>query len=341
MKSNVIGFMRRAKTPQHLAELTAILCKNYGINLLYFNPGDISTETGKIKGQILLDNKWQDVSHDIPPFIDLRSPVFNVKRYRKKLEFLKQNSILSVDKRLPIPKDKLHYYFGDDPEVSKYLIPSQRINNIKDFFSFLNEYKTVVVKPINSNQGRNVSIISKHGFGYLLGQNKEEQKLRKSQLKKKIKSLFKSNTMIVQKYIKSKTPSGHPFDCRIHVEKNGEGKWSNPENFFRIGIDQKVVSNVNQGGGITTENVFLNSYYKNEYQNIKTEIRSIVNTLPYKIEKKLGKQYMTFGFDFGIDENGKLFLFEINDNPLIAPIRSKVAMLRVKYYKYILSNLNN
>lgn len=339
-----IGFLRVSKVPRHLARLTSILCKYHNIELIYFTPSDISTDEGTVDGKVLRKNNWEDITAQVPRFIDLRSPILNRKQYKKQLDFLRKEAVLSVDKRHPVPKDKLNFYFGDELELSKHLIPSKRIKNTVDFFNFLEKHNEIVLKPIRSNQGRRVSIIKQRRAKFFINQYQiisgdKTEIISQSALKNWVHAHVKKSSMMVQKYINSRTPDGHPFDCRIHVEKNGEGKWSNPHNFIRIGIGQKVVSNVNQGGGISDVDNFLKTYYKDNYKSIRRNIKRIARILPYKIEEKLGKKYMTFGFDFGIDKQGNLFLFEVNDNPLIAPMRSKVAMLRVDYYNYMLKKL--
>lgn len=48
---------------------------------------------------------------------------------------------------------------------------------------------------------------------------------------------------------------------------------------------------------------------------------------------------MTLGMDIGIDKDGELYLFEVNDGPATAALISEVAYLRSNYYNYILNEL--
>src|SRR5690625_7632283 len=98
------------------------------------------------------------------------------------------------------------------------------------------------------------------------------------------------------------------------------------------------LSNVSQGGGISNCKKFLISRFGDEWEPIYKEIKKLARILPLKIEKVLGKEYMTFGFDVGIDKDGSLYLFEVNDFPIVFPMKSKIAMARAGYYRYVLEN---
>ncbi len=143
----------------------------------------------------------------------------------------------------------------------------------------------------------------------------------------------------MQKYIASRTMHGHPFDCRVHVEKDGRGKWVVARSFIRIGIGQKVISNVNQGGGIADLKPFLEANFGEKKGTIEKKINHLASTLPYKIEELRNTHIMSLGMDVAIDENGKLYLFEVNGAPTTAPLKAEAVMLRTEYYKFILENI--
>ena len=47
---------------------------------------------------------------------------------------------------------------------------------------------------------------------------------------------------------------------------------------------------------------------------------------------------MSLGIDVGIDRNGELYVFEVNDGPATSAVISEVAYLRSNYYMYILKH---
>lgn len=333
----IVGYLRRFNNPNHMAKLLAMICEHHGVHLLYFNPKGVMIQNNKVKGHMLFNNKWIEVEVDTPKFIDINPNYFNSKRYKYVVDHLNKHSVLSADKRMPLPKDKLQEIFMNDSKMSKYLIPTKNITNFNDIEEYVDKFNTVVLKPVFSNQGRNVFILDKgKSSNYILGYNKRENKLTPNELKDFYTKKIQDKGFIVQKYIESRTPQGHPFDCRVHVEKNGKNEWKNVKNFIRIGVGQTVISNVSQGGGIANIKDFLTTNYPDDWEEIYKGIKRTAKVIPYKVEEFLGKEYMTMGFDIGIDGDGSLYLYEVNDYPIVSPMRSEVAMARAEYYKYML-----
>src|SRR5699024_2046187 len=101
-----------------------------------------------------------------------------------------------------------------------------------------------------------IYVLTKKADDYLVGYQKSEKLYSKKELEVLYKEKL-SKGYIMQKYIASKSKQGDPFDCRVHYEKNGKGKWEIAKMYIRIGIGQKVISNMNQGGGMSAPKKYL------------------------------------------------------------------------------------
>ncbi|WP_084612817.1 YheC/YheD family protein [Oceanobacillus oncorhynchi] len=221
----------------------------------------------------------------------------------------------------------------------KYLIPFEDCTSFSVVEEFLNLYRTVIIKPANGQKGQGIYKVSK--------QNENQYELSYQQ-DKKIVSLDKLNQFytqeivskrkyIVQKFINSTTPNGNPFDCRVHLEKNRKGEWTIPEIVIRIGLGQKVTSNVSQGGGASDPDVFFKTYYKEKADDILERLEKLGYEIAIKVEELRDTKLMTMGIDFGVDTNGDIYLFEVNGAPGIQKMRTDAVLLRTDYYKYLLS----
>lgn len=336
----IVGYLRPTKTPRHFAKVMAIMCMYRGIDFIYFNPDGVDTKLGQVTGKVLSEDEWKEKTVKVPKFIDVAPTLFTFKRYQKILEYLSQQSTLSINKRMPLPKNKIEKSFKSDSDISKYLIPSSNIKSFDDISNFINIHGKIVLKPVRSNQGKNVYVLSRKSNNYIIGFGRDEENLTEDDLKQFYYKQIENVKFISQKYIESRDFEGNPVDCRIHVEKNIRGKWENVNNFVRIGVGQKVISNISQGGGIMPAKKFLKIKYGDDWKRIYNEITKIATILPLKIEKKLGIELMTLGFDIGLDPDGNLFLFEINDHPLVTPSISQITLTRSGYYKYKLKEIN-
>ncbi len=112
----------------------------------------------------------------------------------------------------------------------------------------------------------------------------------------------------------------------------------NCKKYIRIGIGQKVISNVNQGGGISEPKPFLKANFGDQWKEIDEKLNNLGKTLPYKIEDLRQTHIMSLGIDVGIDKTGELYVFESNSAPSTKALKAEVTMLRTDYYKYIVDN---
>lgn len=328
--------MRNRRKPSKYARLLSKAAKYYGIDLIYCHPTDINTDKEIIHGKILRNNKWVPKNVSIPPFIDLSSYCY---KYKKEIKFLKERSLLSSYGRFG-SKEKVYTMLERDGEFKHLLIPSQSVHHFEAFYSFLNEHKEIIAKPKNGQKGEGIFLISMEKDGYLITYENQEKLVSLPELKVFFENRMNSKRYLFQKYIESKSKTGDPFDCRIRLEKNGIGEWSVPIYLIRVGTNQKVVSNVAQGGSVSSLTPFLKANYEDNWKEIRDSIKQVGKTLPYKIEY-LSKQATSMGIDLGIDKHGELYLFEVNSAPGVEFGTGEIASIKADYYHYILNEISS
>lgn len=65
-------------------------------------------------------------------------------------------------------------------------------------------------------------------------------------------------------------------------KKNGRGRWAIAKIYVRIGIGQSVISNVNQGGGISDIREFLKTNYGEKWKEIYSNLKRLGKIIPEK-----------------------------------------------------------
>src|SRR5690625_3688475 len=182
------------------------------------------------------------------------------------------------------------------------------------------------------------NLLKKEGDSYILSYDKKERIINNIDLNTFLNNYLIESNYLMQKMIISRTKEGHPFDCRVIVQKNHTGKWTIGKIFFRIGTGQKIVSNTSQGGSISDAKPFLIDNYESQWNDIYQKLKKLSVTLPNKFEKIKGTPTMDLGLDIGIDETGDLYLFEVNNGAAVKRLASISAKLRLEYYKYLIKN---
>jgi len=330
----LVGVMSTYKRPPRLIRLTALISKTYGIDIIFVRPPDVNIEKGTLTGKMLINNKWVTQEKEIPEFIDITPYCFK-KKYKTVTDYLKQKTFLSDNRENVLTKEALQEYLKEDPEYSHLVLPTYKVMSFDDISRYLEKYSKVVLKPSDGIQGKRIFIVEKSTDKYIVGHNTHEKNMNEEEFYNLYREKVKGQMYLVQKYIVSRTRQGDPFDCRIHVEKNGNGKWQSAKNYIRIGIGQKVISNVNQGGGIADPISFLKANYDDKWKEINEKLKKLAVTLPYKVEELRGTHIMSLGIDIGIGKDGELYLFEVNDGPAFKTLIGEIAYLRSNYYKYV------
>lgn len=334
----LVGFMANFINPTEFAKIISIICRYNGMDLIYLRPKDINMEKDIVKGKMYIGGKWQVIETEIPPFIDVAPYCFKRKN-KDVMDYLRNKTFLSDDRSYILTKEKFQSKLAQDNRFSHLVIPTHKMSNFNELDELLKKYHQVVLKPLKGIKGKGVFVLTKEETKIIVGHKTDEKILTHEEFKEFYNKNIKDENYILQKYISSRTLQGDPFDCRIHVEKNGKGKWQSAKNYIRIGIGQKVISNVNQGGGISDPGSFLKANFGDKWEDINNKLKKLAITLPYKVEELRGTHIMSLGLDVGIDKNGDLYIFEVNDGPATFAAKSEIALLRVNYYKYVLKNL--
>lgn len=335
-----VGFMHNFKNPPELAKVIAMASKHHNIDIVYMRPMDVDVDNHVVRGKVLIDGKWVKKETEIPLFIDI-SPYCFKRKNSTVIYYLKANTFLSDNRKNVFTKDQLQEKLKQDDHFSNLVIPTENVGNVNDIVHYLNKYATIVLKPLNGIQGKGVFILTKEKNKYKIGHYTKEIQVDKRGLNEFYVEHIKPRRYIMQKYVHSRSLQGDPFDCRVHVEKSLDGKWTSAKNYIRVGIGQKVISNVNQGGGIADPQQFLTANFGEIGTDIVKKLEQLAVTLPYKIEELRGTHIMSLGIDVGIEKTGDFYLFEVNDGPATDKIKGEVAIHRSNYYRYVLENILN
>lgn len=140
---------------------------------------------------------------------------------------------------------------------------------------------------------------------------------------------------IVQPYIQSRTEEGLPFDIRIHVRRGKDGQWMPVKVYPRIGRGDGITSNLSQGGSIAQLKPFLKRQFMQNSIKIEKELNKLAVEFPTYFQRAYDKPLAALGLDIGIDEKGKLWLFEVNPYPGSTMFELESQQVAMGYAKYI------
>ncbi|CEI80833.1 hypothetical protein BN997_00643 [Oceanobacillus oncorhynchi] len=178
-----------------------------------------------------------------------------------------------------------------------------------------------------------INHLSQHAYLTDTGNNRSKELIHNELQKDQSLSQYFSPERIY-----SKTNNGDPFDCRIHLEKNGQGEWEVAKNYVRIGLGENAVENVKKGTGIAEGKVFFKANYPDKAKQMHHKLKQLGLIFAKKVEEIRGVELATLGLDVDIDESGNLFVSNISSAPAPSLLSAEIAMLRSDYYNFLLHN---
>ncbi|AWE07535.1 UDP-N-acetylmuramoyl-tripeptide--D-alanyl-D-alanine ligase [Lysinibacillus sp. 2017] len=337
-----IGMLHHRLNPETVIKSYAFaaVAKAEGVDFFYFTPKRVDFQTRTIQGKVLEEGKWQDKTMPFPDVIynagspeKLAISKTIINRLRKEIPFT-TNSIgnkWNVTRRLKEAK-----------VFAKYLIPSEVVTNVEKFRNFMTTYKKIVFKPVEGRKGKGIYFISKVGTGYDIQQDTKIERYTSAQLEAFLTERLAEESYIVQPYIQSTMKSGQVFDFRVHVQKNGDGKWVITTVYPRIAPSGSIIPNINNGGYTNYLEPFLALEFKEEAFNMNRMLEHFGLSLARHLDdiqmSKFGEVIDEIGIDVGVDEHQKIWVYEVNWRPGCPPafyLELDVVKHTIQYAVYI------
>lgn len=120
---------------------------------------------------------------------------------------------------------------------------------------------------------------------------------------------------VIQQGIRLIEIDGCPIDFRFHMHKDGRNRWST------VGIGAKkagrgsVTTHIKNGGQLMTPEQALGRTFGSKSREVLERAKQTAVTLAEAIENHHSHVLAEIGFDIGIDEDEKIWMFEANSKP--------------------------
>jgi UDP-N-acetylmuramoyl-tripeptide--D-alanyl-D-alanine ligase len=299
----------------------AAVAKAEGVELLYFSPRTVDFTTKTINGFIMVNGRWQKTTSPFPDVIfNTGSPVKLsrsseiVNKLRETIPFT-TNSIGN--------KMRVYERLKKNGGFSQYLIPSEIIHSTRQFFTFLDNYRNIIFKPVNGRKGKDIIFIRRTGDKFNLLSDTTEFQYDWDELRDYITTRIRQKAFLVQPYIKCRTKSGNAYDFRLHVQKDGEGKWVITAVYPRISAEGRISANINNGGSTNYLIPFLKQEFGDDYYDIKRYLEHFSLCLAEHLDQ-IQNDYFSetideLGIDVALDDLGKIWIIEVNWRPGCPP----------------------
>ncbi len=342
----IIGMLHHRLDPTTVLKsyAYAAVAKAGGAQFFYFTPKSVDFEKRTIRAKVYENGQWQEKTMPFPDVIYNAGSPEKLSVSKEIIERLKEEipfTTYSIGNKWNVMKR-----LKEAKEFEQYLIPSEIVKNADVFHNFIHYYKRVVFKPIDGRKGKGIYFITKAGpKNFEVRKDSTNTIYSKPQLDALLKEQLASGTFIMQPYIQSITKAGQVYDFRLHVQKNGEGKWVVTTVYPRIAPNGSIIPNINNGGFTNYLDPFLEQEFKEEAYNIRRMLEHFSLALAHHLDdiqmEKFGEVIDEIGIDVGLDQQQKIWMYEVNWRPGCPPafyLELDVVINSIRYAMYLAKN---
>jgi hypothetical protein len=294
-----------------------------GVIPFVFGEKHIDWENGLIKGLFYFKNSWETVTVPFPSVIYDRLPN---RRSEKKKTYNEIKEKLQTQYGIPwynpgfFNKMDLFERLEFDEKVNRYLPETNSFQSFEEIERMLASYGHVFLKPKNGSLGNGIHKITYNpslGEYYCRFTDRDEKKRlwKFSTLEQLINKVFRKKQlekMLVQQGIPLLHKDHRPIDFRVHTNKDENGNWQVSALAAKVSGVGSVTTHVKSGGEVKS----LNELFALEESKIYEErLKSAALTLSSAIDQNIDGFIGEIGFDLGIDQNEKVWMFEANSKP--------------------------
>ncbi|MDQ6419867.1 YheC/YheD family protein [Paenibacillus sp. LHD-117] len=194
-------------------------------------------------------------------------------------------------------------------------IPPTRKYSPGQLYSMLQQHGMVVVKPIVGTGGGGVIKVVRENSGYSHTYRNKTYRVGSFQaLAQALRSRTRKRRYLIQKGIHLATVNGRPIDYRVKYVKTHKG-WEYRALVGRIAKRGLFVTNLSQGGDLVSASQGIRASLGSAYVKEKKAQMRALTVLSTRVLERKFPGIGQLGFDYGIDRQGKIWIFEVNTRP--------------------------
>jgi glutathione synthase/RimK-type ligase-like ATP-grasp enzyme len=314
------------------AYLYSAIARVEGFRLFYFTSRDVDFEKKKINGKVYRGGSWVAREFSFP---DVVLNVAGPNTARQRAIYDRLAALVPFTSYRLGHKTTVYNKLIKGKTFLPYIIPFRLARKAEDVIGFLNQHGKIIIKPNGDSHGNYIYYIEKDDDGYRFIYRNSAYRVGADEIKEQLASIIAKRSMIMQKYINSRRKKGEAYDFRLHVQKNGSGIWQITAIFPRVANDERIITNLSQGAFLSVFERFIENEFPDEHKELKFKIEGFALLLARHLDEIYDREFDELGIDIGLDEAGKIWIYEVNWRPGHVYIEVKAARAAVNYAAYL------
>ncbi len=306
------------------------------VRLLLFDEASFNSQQLTIQAMVPnpdLSDNWLVETHPLPDVVINEMPKLPHERspLEQKLNRLVTFTSYSIHGKLRIQNE-----LKKSTTWSSLIIPTIIYAGMESLLNMLEQEKDVILKPDHGRQGKQIARITATDDQYFIWRLEDTiQRVSVAELQQLIQSLTGEQTFLVQRYIDSTNDARQPFDCRIHVQRDEQGEFVITRIYIRYGEQDRVTSNLEQGGQTAEWTDWLRRYRPESAEQAIQHLPATGIQLADAIDELYDYNLDELGLDLAVDPSGKWWFYEANTAPQTREHEAERAIHTIGYARYL------
>ncbi|MTH54616.1 YheC/YheD family protein [Bacillus mangrovi] len=323
--NETVGFMTLREDAENLYSTEiARRAGKYGLALFKFSPASIQPGSTLISGRVFEKEEWKKAMRPLPSFIYDRcfySRSSHTSKARPIADWLKTRpDTVFLGKGLP-DKWAVYQAIKQDPTLSFYLPSTLLLASAKEIFPLLFRERQCMLKPVRGSQGRGIIALSLSGKTieavYHSGVHKKTKVFPAIEEFEEWMDQFleqSRDAYLMQPLLTLTDRARYPFDIRILLQKDGDGKWQERGRGIRKGYQGSYISNLGSGGEGQSYDDWFSRLSRRQAYLFQDDLSTVIAKLPVILEEQFSPLF-ELGLDIGYSRDGSIWILDINSKP--------------------------
>lgn len=314
----VIAMLTNDPSDKQLATACAYSAKWNDAAFYYFAPHDVHAELRYIKGYVLEDGEWEARYCPFPDVVYDRLKARGDRKYSYVYEALRHVPFTDERNGGSFSKKKSYEMLKDNAMLASHLIPYAAVENVQEILAFIDTYGTSIIKPSIGSFGIGIIVVQREQEAFVVKSDEHVHIMKDEEFGQLISMLVAKKGYIIQKFIRSETRNGLPYHIRLHLVRNGSGKWSfiSVFPFLSTQSEHKVVNHAGSLRAFTTWDWLSRYEFPQKEEVMLKRLEQMAIMTANHIADHVKERICELGIDVGIDSSGKIWIFEINMNKI-------------------------
>ncbi|MCQ5365815.1 YheC/YheD family protein [Anoxybacillus salavatliensis] len=288
----------------------------------FFSIFDIDWNTNMVHGYVYVNGRFERRWLPFPHVMYDRGASFQTEHkplvQRVRTNMRNNTNIKFINELDYLGKWEVYERLRDVLTVRHHLPKTIKYKTFNDILTMIDEHNRVFVKSFYGSRAREVMSITKKEnvfeVMFIKNDNLMIEQMNVEQLKDHVESFTKHKPFLVQQGISLMTFQQRPFDIRILMLKNKEGRWEVIYDLINLAEERSSITTVRDSRQYDFKAIY--SSLCETYRTVPSiaHLHTFAEHVCEAIEKKFG-HFAEIGLDVGIDESGHMWLIEANSKP--------------------------